>query len=138
MIAAAPSTATMIGMVGTLPVRRSPVGRRRRGREGVAYPAVSALLGPRPDAVRADDGARAATGKLRRLLVGTGRNGTHAREVPSLSAGGAVSAAGWCRAVVDGARALIVGKLDAVPEAAGGRALRIVVCEARITALPAR
>ena len=33
-------------------------------------------------------------------------------------------------------RALVVGKLDAVPEAAGGRALRIVVCDARITALP--
>ena len=38
----------------------------------------------------------------------------------------------------DGGRALVVGKLDAVPEAAGGRALRIVVCDARITALPAR
>ena len=38
----------------------------------------------------------------------------------------------------DGGRALAVGKLDAVPEAAGGRALRIVVCEARITVLPAR
>ena len=36
----------------------------------------------------------------------------------------------------DGGRALAVGKLDAVPEAAGGRALRIVVCDARITALP--
>ncbi len=35
-------------------------------------------------------------------------------------------------------RALVVGKLDAVPGAAGGRALRIVVCDARITALPAR
>jgi hypothetical protein len=38
----------------------------------------------------------------------------------------------------DGGRALVVGKLDAVPEAAGGRALRIVVCDARITALPPR
>ena len=38
----------------------------------------------------------------------------------------------------DGGRALVVGKLDAVPEAAGGRALRIVVCDAQITALPAR
>jgi hypothetical protein len=37
----------------------------------------------------------------------------------------------------DGGRALVVGKLDAVPEAAGGRALRIVVCDAQITALPA-
>ena len=36
----------------------------------------------------------------------------------------------------DGGRALVVRKLDAVPEAAGGRALRIVVCDARITALP--
>ena len=38
----------------------------------------------------------------------------------------------------DGGRALVVGKLDAVPEAAGGRALRIVVCDAQVTALPAR
>ena len=38
----------------------------------------------------------------------------------------------------DGGCALVVGKLDAVPEAAGGRAMRIVVCDARITALPAR
>ena len=38
----------------------------------------------------------------------------------------------------DGGRALVVGKLDAVPEAAGGRALRIVVCDAQITAPPAR
>jgi hypothetical protein len=38
----------------------------------------------------------------------------------------------------DGGRALVVGKLDAVPEVAGGRALRIVVCDAQITALPAR
>ena len=36
----------------------------------------------------------------------------------------------------DGGRALAVGKLDSVPEAAGGRALRIVVCDARVTALP--
>ena len=38
----------------------------------------------------------------------------------------------------DGGRALVVGKLDAVPEAAGGRALRIVVSDARITVLPAK
>ena len=38
----------------------------------------------------------------------------------------------------DGGRALVIGKLDAVPEVAGGRALRIVVCDAQITALPAR
>ena len=38
----------------------------------------------------------------------------------------------------DGGRALVIGKLDAVPEAAGGQALRIVVCDAQITALPAR
>ena len=38
----------------------------------------------------------------------------------------------------DGGRALVIGKLDAVPEAAGGRALRIVVCDAQITVLPAR
>ena len=38
----------------------------------------------------------------------------------------------------DGGRALVVGKLDAVPEAAGGRALRIVVRDARSRALPAR
>ena len=38
----------------------------------------------------------------------------------------------------DGGRALVVGKLDAVPEAAAGRALRIVVCDARITVRPAR
>jgi hypothetical protein len=37
----------------------------------------------------------------------------------------------------DGGRALVVGKLDAVPEVAGGRALRIVVCDARITPLQA-
>jgi hypothetical protein len=38
----------------------------------------------------------------------------------------------------DGGRALVVGTLDNVPEAAGGRTLRIVVCDAQITALPAR
>lgn len=37
----------------------------------------------------------------------------------------------------DGGRALVVGKLDAVPEAAGGKALRIRVCEAQVRALPA-
>jgi hypothetical protein len=36
----------------------------------------------------------------------------------------------------DGGRALVVGKLDSVP-AAAGCALRIVVCDAKITALPA-
>jgi hypothetical protein len=38
----------------------------------------------------------------------------------------------------DGGRALVVGKLDAVPEAAGRRALRIVVSNAQITVLLAR
>jgi hypothetical protein len=38
----------------------------------------------------------------------------------------------------DGGRALVVGELDAVPEAAGGKALRIRVCDAHITVLPAR
>jgi hypothetical protein len=38
----------------------------------------------------------------------------------------------------DGGRALLVGKLDAVLEAAGRQALRIVVCDAQITALPGR
>jgi hypothetical protein len=38
----------------------------------------------------------------------------------------------------DGGRALIAGVLDAVPEVAGGRALQIVVCDARITTLPAK
>ena len=37
----------------------------------------------------------------------------------------------------DGARAVIAGKLDGVPEAAGGKALRIRVCEAKVQALPA-
>ena len=37
----------------------------------------------------------------------------------------------------DGGRALVVGKLDAVPESAGGRALRVRVCDARVTPLPA-
>jgi hypothetical protein len=37
----------------------------------------------------------------------------------------------------DGARALVVGKLDAVPESAGGRALRIIVTDARIAPLTA-
>jgi len=37
----------------------------------------------------------------------------------------------------DGGRALVVGKLDAVPEAAGGKALRIRVCDAQVQALPA-
>jgi hypothetical protein len=37
----------------------------------------------------------------------------------------------------DGGRALVVGKLDAVPEAAGGKALRIVVRDAEVHALPA-
>lgn len=38
----------------------------------------------------------------------------------------------------DGGRALVIGKLDAVPESAGGLALRIVVCDAQINVLPAR
>lgn len=38
----------------------------------------------------------------------------------------------------DGGRAPVVGRLDRVPEAAGGLALRIVVCEARVTPLPAQ
>jgi hypothetical protein len=33
-------------------------------------------------------------------------------------------------------RALVVGVLDSVPEAAGGLALRIVVCDAEVRALP--
>ena len=37
----------------------------------------------------------------------------------------------------DGGRALVVGKLDAVPEAAGGQALRIRICEAQVRPLPA-
>jgi hypothetical protein len=37
----------------------------------------------------------------------------------------------------DGGRALVVGKLDAVPESAGGRALRIIVTDARIAPLTA-
>lgn len=37
----------------------------------------------------------------------------------------------------DGGRALVVGKLDAVPETAGGLALRIRVCDAVAQALPA-
>jgi hypothetical protein len=36
----------------------------------------------------------------------------------------------------DGGRALVVGKLDAVPDVAGGLALRIRVCDARVEALP--
>ena len=36
----------------------------------------------------------------------------------------------------DGGRALVVGKLDAVPEGAGGLALRIRVCDAQVRALP--
>ena len=38
----------------------------------------------------------------------------------------------------DGGRALVVGKLDAVPEVAGGRALSIRVSDAVITSLPRR
>jgi hypothetical protein len=38
----------------------------------------------------------------------------------------------------DGGRALVVGKLDAVPLVADGCAMRIVVCEAQISVLPAR
>ena len=37
----------------------------------------------------------------------------------------------------DGGRALVVGKLDAVPEAASGQALRIRMCEAQVRTLPA-
>jgi hypothetical protein len=38
----------------------------------------------------------------------------------------------------DGGRTLVVGKLDAVPEAAGGKALRIVVCDAQVRPLPSQ
>jgi len=37
----------------------------------------------------------------------------------------------------DGGRALVIGKLDAVPEADGALALRIRVCDAHVPALPA-
>ena len=37
----------------------------------------------------------------------------------------------------DGGRALVVGKLDAVPEGAGGKALRIRVCGAQVRTLSA-
>ena len=37
----------------------------------------------------------------------------------------------------DGGRALVIGKLDAVPEAAGALALRIRVCDAHVQALTA-
>jgi hypothetical protein len=37
----------------------------------------------------------------------------------------------------DGGRALVVGKLDGVPEVAGGKALRIRVCDAQVQALAA-
>jgi hypothetical protein len=37
----------------------------------------------------------------------------------------------------DGGRALVVGKLDAVPKVAGGCAMRIVVCDAQIKVLAA-
>jgi hypothetical protein len=38
----------------------------------------------------------------------------------------------------DGGRALVIGKLDAVPEAEGGKALRIRVCEAQVRPLVAK
>jgi hypothetical protein len=37
----------------------------------------------------------------------------------------------------DGGRALVVGKIERVPEVAGGLALRIVLTAARVEALPA-
>lgn len=37
----------------------------------------------------------------------------------------------------DGGRALVVERRDAVPEAAGGKALRIRVCDAQVRMLPA-
>jgi hypothetical protein len=37
----------------------------------------------------------------------------------------------------DGGRALVVGKLDAVPEVAGGKALQIRVCDAQVRVLAA-
>jgi hypothetical protein len=37
----------------------------------------------------------------------------------------------------DGGRALVIGKLDAVPEGAGGWALRIRVCDAHVQVLTA-
>jgi hypothetical protein len=37
----------------------------------------------------------------------------------------------------DGGRALVIGKLDAVPEVAGGLALRIRVCDAHVQVLTA-
>jgi hypothetical protein len=37
----------------------------------------------------------------------------------------------------DGGRALVAGTIDSAPEAAGGLALRIRVCDAQVQALPA-
>jgi hypothetical protein len=37
----------------------------------------------------------------------------------------------------DGGRALVIGKLEAVPEGAGGLTLRIRVCDAHVQSLPA-
>jgi hypothetical protein len=38
----------------------------------------------------------------------------------------------------NGARALIVGTIDSIPIAAGGEALHLVICNATVTALPAK
>jgi len=38
----------------------------------------------------------------------------------------------------NGARALIVGTLDSIPIAAGGEALHLAICNATVTALPAK
>ena len=37
----------------------------------------------------------------------------------------------------EGGRALVIGKVDAVPEGAGGLALRIRVCDGQVRMLPA-
>ena len=37
----------------------------------------------------------------------------------------------------DGGRGVVIGKLDPVPEGAGGLALRIRVCDAQVRMLPA-
>ena len=40
--------------------------------------------------------------------------------------------------IITCARALIVGTLDSIPIAAGGEALHLVICNAIVTALPAK
>ena len=139
MMAVAPSTPTTIAARGVAP----------RGPACTKAPIVLEVVqsqGVRP----APEGGRGSDPERKRSYRRRCYSGPEAERGPDPACGGECGAepdhsGGSCRSrtsLPEGRaarrrRALVVGKVDAVPEAAGGRALRLRVCDARVRALPA-